>query len=67
MNKSTPATTKRVSAIDGMSINDVRASMDAVRSAYQDGTLRMGQRVRVGMTAVEFCARLALGRHMKRR
>lgn len=55
------------STVDGMTVLEVRSAMDIVRSAHQDGTLRLGQCVGRNMSAVEFCARMALGRHMKRR
>ena len=65
--RSKAAATQVSSAIPGMSVLEVRRGMDAVRSAYHDGTLVLTDPLVGPMTAAEFCTRLCIGQHNKRR
>mgnify|MGYP004183752355 FL=1 len=59
---------KVTSAIEGMSVAEVRRGLDAVRTQWHQGTPRFyfTEKLFNGMTVQEFCTKFTLGHHTKR-
>ena len=62
------ASRKVTSAIEGMSVAEVRRGLDAVRTQWHQGAPRFyfTEKLFNGMTVQEFCTKFTLGHHTKR-